>query len=118
MAESWGGGYSQSRPELRHVPGTISSPIVQMLLDLGNTSVTIKTLTFAQLKQPEHLSVNPHGSSPAFSDGEALKMWESAAILTHLLETYDHTHQLHPPPLSALRPKFLFLQASQQKSRR
>jgi len=106
----WAGSYTETAPTLHHVPGTISSPIVQALLELGVTSVTVKKLTFPELKQPEHLSVNPMGTSPAFSDGE-VKIWEASAVLTHLLETHDHDHKLHPPPGSSKRPQFLQLQA-------
>ena len=108
--DRWGGEQKEKAPTLHHVPGTISSPIAQALIELGVASVTVKTLSFPELKQPAHLAINPLGTSPAFSDGD-LCMWESHAVLTHILETYDPHHILHPPPRSAQRAHFLQLQA-------
>lgn len=110
--ERWGGEHEETAPTLRHVPGTISSPIAQALIELGATgSVTVKTLTFADLKLPDHLAINPMGTSPAFADGDSVHMWESHAVLTHVLEMYDRSYTLHPPPRSAQRSAFLQLQA-------
>jgi len=109
QAEAWGGMHEEVSPTVHHVPGTISSPIVQCVIELGCVEkVKVNTLTFAELKQPSHLAVNPMGTSPAFSDGP-LSFWESGAVLTHILETHDREYILHPPPCSALRPKFLWL---------
>jgi len=99
---------------LYHVPRTISSPIVQILLELAVEDVNIETLTFAQLKSPSHLARNPMGTSPAFTDEDTgIAIWESGAVLTYLLETYDTQHKFHPKqgavsPLE--RAKFLHLQ--------
>jgi len=110
-AEAWGGMHEEVSPTVHHVPGTISSPIVQCIIELGcSEKVKVKTLSFPELKQASHLAVNPMGTSPGFSDGP-LNIWESAAVLTHVLEMHDREHKLHPPPCSALRPKFLWLQS-------
>jgi glutathione S-transferase len=99
-----------SKATLYHVPKTISSPIVQVLLEMGACEVDIVTLDFAGLKSPSHLAINPMGSSPAFQDGD-LKMWESGAVLLYLLETYDTSHAFHPPPgTGAPRGKFFQIQ--------
>jgi len=103
-------------PTLYHVPRTISSPIYQALLELGiaDHPIRIETLTFADLKTPEHLARNPMGSSPAFTDDEeGVTIWESGAVLTYLLETYDTDYKLHPQPGVASqkdRANFLHLQ--------
>ena len=93
-------------PTLYHVPRTISSPIVQVLheLDAMNSDsnpggVKIETLTFDQLKSPEHLVRNPMGTSPAFTDDEnGIAIWESGAVLTYILETFDTEYKLHVKP--------------------
>ena len=97
---------------LHHVPKTISSPIMQTLLELPDVvpdKVVIKTLTFPELKQAPHLAINPMGTSPAFYDGD-MSMWESGAVLTWILEQYDVQHTLHPAPGQNGRAKFLQLQ--------
>jgi glutathione S-transferase len=86
---------------LYHVPRTISSPIVQILLelDLVNNPVVVQEMQFADLKSPSHLSINPLGTSPALHDSElGVIMWESGAIIDYLLELYDTENRLHPPP--------------------
>ncbi|KAL7496180.1 hypothetical protein ACHAWT_004402 [Skeletonema menzelii] len=101
-------------PTLYHVPRTISSPIVQILLELEVKDVNIETLTFAELKSPAHLARNPMGTSPAFTDEDnGIAIWESGAVVTYLLETYDSQYKFHPKQSTA-RPlehaKFLHLQ--------
>ena len=91
-------------------PERVSSPILQVLIELGlREKVEVKTLTFPELKQAAHLAVNPMGTSPAFQDGE-VRIWESQAVLTHLLEMHDTSHRLHPPPRTSKRVKHLHLQ--------
>jgi glutathione S-transferase len=104
-------------PTLYHVPRTISSPIVQVLYELNlieTNKVNIKTLTFTQLKAPEHLARNPMGTSPAFTDDEKdIAIWESGAVLTYILEFYDNEHKLHPPPGSSAKDRAIFLHLQQ-----
>lgn len=90
-------------PTLYHIPRTISSPLVQVLLELNNScNVKIEEITFGTLKSNEYLTkINPMGTSPAFQDIDLdVKMFESGAILDHLLEQYDIHYQLHPPKAS------------------
>jgi glutathione S-transferase len=89
-------------PTLYHVPKTISSPIVQCLLelDLLNNPVEVKEISFEALKSPEYLLINPMGTAPAFQDATII-LWESGAILSYLLERYDTKHKLYPPCLSS-----------------
>lgn len=91
-------------PTLYHVPRTISSPLVQVLLELDAVDkfVHVEEMAFPELKSPEYLAVNPMGTSPAFRDTELdITMFESGAILDYLLERYDTEHQFHPAPCSA-----------------
>lgn len=86
-------------PTLYHVPRTISSPIVQILLELDvvDKPVVVKELSFADLKSKEHLAINPMGTSPAFRDDDLhVTMWESGAVLDYLLERYDSQNQFWP----------------------
>lgn len=87
-------------PTLHHVPKTISSPIVQCLLelDVDGEPVVVHEMTFAELKRDDHLRINPMGTAPAFHDDD-LVLWESGAVLDYLLERYDQDHKLHPPCL-------------------
>ena len=98
---------------LFHVPKTISSPIVQILLELhlvGNNKnnnsspcIKIQEMTFAELKTPSHLSINPMGTSPTFQDTDnGIVIWESGALLDYLLDMYDTQHTIHPAPLHIL----------------
>jgi glutathione S-transferase len=106
---------------LYHIPRTISSPIVQILLELNlvNNPIVVEEISFRVLKSEEYLSINPMGTSPAFQDTDLdITIWESGAVLTYLLERYDTEHQFYPKPLDCLstqddiqlRSKFLQLQ--------
>lgn len=86
---------------LYHVPRTVSSPIVQILLELElvNNPIVVKEMSFPELKTKEHLAINPMGSSPTFQDTDlGITMWESGAVLDYLLERYDMQNQVHPAP--------------------
>ena len=89
-------------PTLYHVPRTISSPLVQLVLELNlieDGEIVVQELTFAELKSPAHLAINIMGTSPAFQCTEnALCMWESGAILDFLLEQHDTNFRFHPAP--------------------
>jgi glutathione S-transferase len=86
---------------LYHVPRTISSPIVQILLELEvvDNPVIVHEMPFPDLKSKEHLAINPMGTSPAFQDTDlGITMWESGAVLDYLLECYDVQNRFHPAP--------------------
>jgi glutathione S-transferase len=89
-------------PILYHVPKTISSPIVQCLLELDvlNNPVEVKEISFGELKSPEYLLINPMGTAPAFQD-ESIILWESGAVLSYLLECYDTEQKLSPSRISS-----------------
>jgi glutathione S-transferase len=104
---------------LYHIPKSVSSPIVQCLVELGlvGDSLVANELSFADIKESSYLDINPMGTAPTFQDGDVI-IWESGAVLTYLLERYDTHHKLHPASLSttstpaqiADRAKFLHLQ--------
>jgi glutathione S-transferase len=90
---------------LFHIPRTISSPIVQILLelDLVNNPIVVEEISFRALKSREHLAINPMGTSPAFHDSDLdITIWESGAVLTYLLERYDTDYQFYPEPIHSL----------------
>lgn len=103
-------------PTLFHVPRTISSPIYQALLELEvpPSEVEVATLTFGDLKTPEHLKRNPMGTSPTYTDEDkGIAIWESGAVLTFLFSQHDRDYKLHPNPATAAPAdyaKFLHLQ--------
>jgi glutathione S-transferase len=88
---------------LYHVPRTISSPIVQCLLELGAVGkVTVEEMEFSSLKQERYLAINPMGTSPGFQDGDIV-IWESGAILDYLLVLHDPDNILHPEEQSRVQ---------------
>lgn len=119
-----------SQATLYYVPRTIGSPIYQCLLELGlvngsgltnclndkSAIIHVKKLSFAEIKDPEYLrDVNPMGTSPAFVhenhpvEGK-IKMFESGAITSWLLEEYDTDNILHPALGQPGRAAYLFIQ--------
>lgn len=71
---------------LVHVPLSRSLRVRWLLEELGIPH-QVETRRFADLKQPEHLARHPLGKVPALIDGD-LVLFESGAILQHLLERY------------------------------
>lgn len=47
----------------------------------------VRLLSFAALKQPAHLALNPFGQIPTYEDGDFV-LFESGAILLHLAERH------------------------------
>ena len=48
----------------------------------------VKLVSFAEMKQAEHLARHPFGQIPTYEDGD-LVLFESAAIVLHLAETHE-----------------------------
>lgn len=47
----------------------------------------VRLLTFAQMKQPAHLALQPFGQIPTYQDG-ALNLFESGAIVLHIAQRH------------------------------
>lgn len=47
----------------------------------------VRLLSFAGMKQPAHLQLNPFGQSPTYQDGD-LALFESGAIVLHIAERH------------------------------
>ena len=100
-------------PTLYHVPKTISSPIVQTLLELNLRPCTVKVqvMSFADLKSESHLAINPMGTSPTLQDDDDdTILWESGAVLNYILEEYDTEATLYAAPRTKQRARYLQLQ--------
>ncbi|WP_027572631.1 glutathione S-transferase family protein [Bradyrhizobium sp. WSM1743] len=48
----------------------------------------VRLLSFAAMKQPPHLALNPFGQIPTYEDGD-LALFESGAIVLHIAERHD-----------------------------
>ncbi len=80
---------------LYHVPLSRSLRVRWLLEELA-LPYTLITRSFAELKRPEHLALHPLGKVPALTDGDVV-LYESGAILQHLLERYG-AGRLEPEP--------------------
>jgi glutathione S-transferase len=47
----------------------------------------VRLLSFAQMKEPAHLALNPFGQIPTYEDGD-LGLFESGAIVFHIAERH------------------------------
>jgi glutathione S-transferase len=48
----------------------------------------VRLISFAEMKQPAHLALQPFGQIPTYEEGD-LKLFESGAIILHIAETHD-----------------------------
>ena len=88
---------------LHHVPFSRSLRVRWVLEELG-LPYELATRSFADLKRPEHLALHPLGKVPVLSDGDVV-LFESGAILQHLLERYG-SGRLEPKPGTPERARY------------
>jgi glutathione S-transferase len=88
---------------LYHAPFSRSLRVRWLLEELG-LEYRLETRSFPELKRPEHLALHPLGKVPALTDGEIV-LFESGAILQHLLERYGEG-RLEPKPGTKERALF------------
>jgi glutathione S-transferase len=88
---------------LYHVPFSRSLRVRWLLEELG-LPYRLETRSFGSLRRPEHLALHPLGKVPVLVDGD-LALFESGAILQHLLERHGGG-RLEPKPGSAERSLF------------
>jgi glutathione S-transferase len=80
---------------LYHVPFSRSLRVRWLLEELA-LPYELVTRRFTELKRPEHLALHPLGTVPVLVDGDCV-IFESGAILQHLLERYGEG-RLEPAP--------------------
>ncbi len=60
---------------------------VRWALEEVGQAYDVRLVTFAQMKEPAHLAVQPFGQIPSFEDGD-LVLFESGAIVLHLAQNH------------------------------
>lgn len=60
---------------------------VRWALEELGLSYEVRLVSFAEMKEPAHLSLNPFGQIPTFENGE-VALFESGAIVLHLAEAH------------------------------
>lgn len=58
---------------------------VRWALEEVGLAYQVRLVTFAEMKQPDHLALHPFGQIPTFQDGD-LALFESGAILLHIAQ--------------------------------
>ena len=91
---------------------------VRIFLEEFGLPFEVVSISFADVKKPEYLAINPNGRIPAIHDpNTGITLWESGAIIEYLVERYDTKHQLSfasGTPESYLAKQWLFFQTSGQ----
>lgn len=60
---------------------------VRWALEEVGQAYDVRLLTFAELKQPAHLALNPFGQIPTYEDGD-VALFETGSILLHIAERH------------------------------
>lgn len=75
---------------LYHHPIARSNKIVWLITELGlKANIKVVNIFAGEQKKPEFLKINPRGQVPTFEDADGYVLFESNAILLHLLDKYD-----------------------------
>jgi glutathione S-transferase len=61
---------------------------VRWALEEVGQDYDVRLLSFAAMKQPQHLALHPFGQIPTYEGDGGLALFESGAILLHIAETY------------------------------
>ena len=98
--------------------GAINPLKITMFLEELGLPYEAVTMSFADVKKPDYLAINPNGRMPAIYDPNTdFTLWESGAIIEYLIERYDTAHKLSFAPGTAesyLAKQWLFFQVSGQ----
>jgi glutathione S-transferase len=91
-------------------------PKVRMLAEELGLPYDLKDVSFADVKKPEFLALNPNGRMPAIHDPNTdLTLWESGAIIEYLVEKYDTERKVSFEPGSKeayLAKQWLYFQGN------
>jgi glutathione S-transferase len=60
---------------------------VRWVLEEVGQPYDVRLVTFAEMKQPEHLALQPFGQIPTYEEGK-LRLFESGAIVLHIAERH------------------------------
>ncbi|KAF1963087.1 glutathione S-transferase [Byssothecium circinans] len=106
------------KPVLVHGEWGPNPPKVAMVLETLGIPYEFAETTFATIKEPAYLAVNPNGRLPAIYDPNTdTTLWESGAIIEYLVETYDKDGKISFPKGSKEyfhAKQWLFFQVSGQ----
>lgn len=111
---------SPSQPKPITVWGKLgpNPPKIAILLEELSIPSDIKDISFADLKKPDYLAINPNGRMPAIQDpNTGITLWEFGAIIEYLVENYDTEHKVSFAPGTAeaySARQWLFFQVSGQ----
>jgi glutathione S-transferase len=90
---------SQLKPITVWGKGGPNPPKVCLLLEELHLPYEIIPISFADVKNPEYLAINPNGRMPSIRDpNTGITVWESGAIFEYLIECYDTDHRLSFAP--------------------
>jgi glutathione S-transferase len=78
-------GFAQSPDGGR---GLARDMAVRWALEEAEQSYDVRLLSFAELKEPAHLAIQPFGQIPTYENNR-LVLFESAAIVLHIAERHD-----------------------------
>ena len=83
---------------IHHSPGTRGFRLIWLCEELG-VPLSVQQVDFsaAYRQSAEWLEMNPVGKVPVMTDGD-FKLFESGAMLQHVLNRYDVENQLEPSP--------------------
>merc|ERR1719443_1817612 len=69
---------ADEKARLYHFPLFSSSRVVQLIVELKITDIDVVALSYNQIKEYPYRNVNPHGTVPAYQEGD-VGLLESAA---------------------------------------
>jgi len=98
--------------------GGPNPPKVAILVSELGIPHEIVPISFAELKEPAYLKINPNGRMPSIEDpNTGITLWESGSIFEYLVERYDTERKLSFEPGTKeawLARTWLYFQASGQ----
>ncbi|ORY68453.1 glutathione S-transferase [Pseudomassariella vexata] len=98
--------------------GGPNPPKVAIVLKELGVPFEVVPISFADVKSPGYLAINPNGRMPSIQDPNTdITLWESGAIVEYLIERYDTAYKLSfapGTPESYHAKQWLFFQTTGQ----
>ncbi len=86
---------------------TLGSKCLWLMKELGlDVELRLLDMKNGEHKSPEYMKLNPHGTSPTLVLPNGTPLWESSAIIHHILDNYDAEGKLQGAPGSDVRTTF------------